>query len=139
MGVCAELGTSFVAYSPLGRAFLTATVTDTAQLADNDFRRNNPRFQGEALQHNQALVQQLARFASARKLTPAQVALAWLLNKPHIIPIPGTRRIPYLQQNVAATTVTLTTHEIAWLDDLFASQNVQGERYPDAGMVGIEE
>lgn len=139
LGVCAELGTSFVAYSPLGRAFLTATVTDTAQLADNDFRRNNPRFQGEALQHNQALVQQLARFASARKLTPAQVALAWLLNKPHVIPIPGTRRIPYLQQNVAATTVTLTTHEIAWLDDLFASQNVQGERYPDAGMVGIEE
>ena len=140
LDVCAELGTRFVAYSPLGRAFLTATITDNAQLANNDFRRNNPRFQGEALQHNQTLVQQLAAFAAERALTPAQIALAWLLNKhPHVIPIPGTRRIPYLQQNVAAAAVTLTAPDIAWLDTLFAPQNVQGARYPDAGMVGIEE
>ena len=140
LDVCAELGTRFVAYSPLGRAFLTATVTDNAQLADNDFRRHNPRFQGEALQHNQTLVQQLANFAAEHEQTPAQIALAWLLNKhPHVIPIPGTRRIPYLQQNVAATAVTLTAPDMAWLDALFAPQNVQGARYPDAGMVGIEE
>ena len=139
LDVCAELGTRFVAYSPLGRAFLTATVTDNAQLADNDFRRHNPRFQGEALQHNQTLVQQLANFAAEHEQTPAQIALAWLLNKhPHVIPIPGTRRIPYLQQNVAATAITLSAAQIAWLDDVFAPANIHGARYPEAGMVGIE-
>lgn len=139
LAVCAELGTRFVAYSPLGRAFLTATVTDNAQLADNDFRRHNPRFQGEALQHNQTLVQQLANFAAEHEQTPAQIALAWLLNKhPHVIPIPGTRRIPYLQQNVAATAITLSAAEIVWLDDVFTPANIHGARYPDAGMVGIE-
>ena len=138
LDVCAELGTRFVAYSPLGRAFLTATVTDNAQLADNDFRRHNPRFQGEALQHNQTLVQQLANFAAEHEQTPAQIALAWLLNKhPHVIPIPGTRRIPYLQQNVAATAITLSAAQIAWLDDVFTPANIHGARYPDAGMVGI--
>ena len=140
LDVCAELGTRFVAYSPLGRAFLTATVTDNAQLADNDFRRHNPRFQGEALQHNQTLVQQLANFAAEHEQTPAQIALAWLLNKhPHVIPIPGTRRIPYLQQNVAAAAITLSAAQIAWLDDVFTPANIHGARYPDAGMVGIEE
>ena len=138
LDVCAELGTRFVAYSPLGRAFLTATVTDNAQLADNDFRRHNPRFQGEALQHNQTLVQQLANFAAEHEQTPAQIALAWLLNKhPHVIPIPGTRRIPYLQQNVAATAITLSAAQITWLDDVFTPANIHGARYPDAGMVGI--
>lgn len=138
LDVCAELGTRFVAYSPLGRAFLTATVTDNAQLADNDFRRHNPRFQGEALQHNQTLVQQLANFAAEHEQTPAQIALAWLLNKhPHVIPIPGTRRIPYLEQNVAAAAITLNAAQIAWLDDVFTPANIHGARYPDAGMVGI--
>ncbi len=139
LNTCAELGTRLVAYSPLGRAFLTNTVTDNTALAADDFRRHNPRFQDEALQHNQQLVQQLADFSTERQCKPAQIALAWLLNKhPHVIPIPGTRRIAYLQQNVAATAIQLTADELAWLDHLFAPEHIHGARYPDAGMVGIE-
>ena len=137
---CAELGTSFVAYSPLGRAFLTATLPSTTQLADNDFRRSNPRFQGDALQHNQKLVATLAAFAQERGVTPAQVALAWLLAKyPHVIPIPGTRRISYLKQNIAAIDVALSSQDVAWLDQVFDPANVHGARYPEGGFAGIEE
>ncbi len=137
---CEELGTSLVAYSPLGRAFLTATVSSTEQLAADDFRRNNPRFQGDALQHNQQLVAMLATFAQEQGVTPAQVALAWLLAKsPRVIPIPGTRRVSYLTQNVAALDVTLSAAEVAWLDQLFNPADVRGERYPEGGFVGIEE
>jgi len=135
---CAELGTSFVAYSPLGRAFLTGTVKPE-ELADNDFRKANPRFQGEAEHANRLLVEQLAAFASARRLSNAQVALAWLLSKhPHVIPIPGTRRIAYLEQNAAAANLTLNSSEIAELDRLFDPAEVAGQRYPEAGMVGLE-
>lgn len=138
LAVCAELGTTFVAYSPLGRAFLTGAV-DTAQLAHNDFRRSNPRFIGAAEEHNRQLVAGLTAFASARDLSNAQVALAWLLSKhSHVIPIPGTRRIAYLEQNVAAATIRLTPAEITELDQLFAPDRVVGARYPEAGMVGIE-
>ncbi|MEZ5453490.1 MAG: aldo/keto reductase [Thiothrix sp.] len=137
---CEELGTNLVAYSPLGRAFLTATLSSTEQLAADDFRRNNPRFQGDALQHNQQLVATLAAFAQERGVTPAQVALAWLLAKsPRVIPIPGTRRVAYLTQNVAALDVTLSAAEVAWLDQLFNPADVRGERYPEGGFVGIEE
>lgn len=135
---CAELGTTFVAYSPLGRAFLTGTVT-TALLADNDFRKHNPRFEGEAEAINRRLVEGLRAFANDLGLTNAQVALAWLLSKqPHVVPIPGTRRIPYLEQNAAATKTVLTAEQIAALDSLFAPDHVAGARYPQAGMAGIE-
>jgi aryl-alcohol dehydrogenase-like predicted oxidoreductase len=138
LATCAELGTTFVAYSPLGRAFLTGTVS-TADLADNDFRKRNPRFSGEAEAANRLLVDGLHAFASAHGMTNAQVALAWLLNKhPHVVPIPGTRRITYLEQNVAAAGVALTTEEITELDRWFAPDHVVGARYPEAGMVGIE-
>lgn len=138
LAACAELGTTFVAYSPLGRAFLTGAV-DTAQLAQNDFRRSNPRFIGEAEEHNRQLVAGLTAFSAARDLSNAQVALAWLLSKhSHVIPIPGTRRIAYLEQNVAAATIRLTPAEIAELDQLFAPDQVVGARYPEAGMIGIE-
>jgi len=135
---CAELGVAFVAYSPLGRAFLTGAVS-TADLADDDFRKRNPRFVGDAAEANQRLVDGLAAFAAARSLTNAQVALAWLLNKHrHVIPIPGTRRIAYLEQNSAAAGVSLSGAEVAELDRLFAPERVVGARYPDAGMAGIE-
>ncbi|WP_312305332.1 aldo/keto reductase [Pulveribacter sp.] len=138
LATCADLGTAFVAYSPLGRAFLTGTVK-ASELADNDFRKNNPRFAGEAGASNSRLVQALAAFAQARGLSSSQIALAWLLNKqPHVIPIPGTRRIPYLESNVRAASVTLDAGEIAELDALFARGNVAGARYPEAGFVGIE-
>ncbi len=138
LGACAELGTAFVAYSPLGRAFLTGTVK-TSELADDDFRKNNPRFAGESEASNRRLVDALTAFAQARRLSNSEVALAWLLNKqPHVVPIPGTRRMPYLESNVRAADVTLSADEIAELDRLFAPERVAGERYPDAGFVGIE-
>ncbi|PKO66221.1 MAG: aldo/keto reductase [Betaproteobacteria bacterium HGW-Betaproteobacteria-16] len=138
LAACAELGTAFVAYSPLGRAFLTGTL-DVSQLADNDFRKHNPRFVGEAQAANQRLVASLAAFAAERHLSNAQVALAWMLNKhPHVIPIPGTRRIAHLESNVSAADIVLTPGEIAQLDLLFDPKVVAGARYPDAGLVGME-
>lgn len=138
LDVCAELGTAFVAYSPLGRAFLTGTVS-VEQLADNDFRKNNPRFTGQAEQSNRKLVAELSAFAAARNISSAQVALAWLLHSnPYVIPIPGTRQIPYLESNVAATDVRLSADDIAQLNALFSPQHVRGARYQDAGFVGME-
>lgn len=135
---CAELGTTFVAYSPLGRAFLTGTV-NSATLADNDFRKRNSRFSGEAKTANRRLVEGLSRFAAAHGMTNAQVALAWLLSKnPHVVPIPGTRHLTYLEQNVAATGCQLTAVEVTELDELFTAEKIVGARYPDAGMAGIE-
>jgi aryl-alcohol dehydrogenase-like predicted oxidoreductase len=138
LATCAELDVAFVAYSPLGRAFLTGTV-DVGQLADNDFRKNNPRFVGEAQAANQRLVAALTTFAAERGLSNSQVALAWMLNKhPHVVPIPGTRRITYLESNVSASDVELTPNEIEQLDRLFDPHAVAGARYPDAGLLGIE-
>ncbi len=135
---CAELGTTFVAYSPLGRAFLTGAL-DKTNLASNDFRNMLPRFTGAASDTNQAMVDGLSRFAKAKGMTNAQVALAWLLCKhPHVVPIPGTRRINYLEQNAAAADFALLKTEIAELDALFPPEAVKGGRYPEAGMVGIE-
>ena len=138
LAACAELGTTFVAYSPLGRAFLTGTVSNDT-LAENDFRKFNPRFQGDAEVANRVLVDQLHQLAVAREVTNAQLALAWLLNKhPHVVPIPGTRQMRYLEQNVAASAITLASDEIARLDELFLPERVTGTRYPEAGMVGVE-
>lgn len=138
LGTCAELGTTFVAYSPLGRAFLTGTVS-AADLADNDFRKRSPRFSGEAEAANRQLVEGLRAFATAHGMTNAEVALAWLLAKhPHVVPIPGTRRIAYLEQNVGAVHCALTAEDIGRLDTVFAPERVAGARYPEAGMVGIE-
>lgn len=138
LAACAELGTAFVAYSPLGRAFLTGTV-ESGALADNDFRKRNPRFIGDAERINRQLVADLSAFAEHRAASNAQIALAWLLAKhPHVVPIPGTRRIPYLEQNIAAASLALSAAEVAELDRLFAPERVAGARYPDAGMAGIE-
>ncbi len=135
---CAELGTTFVAYSPLGRAFLTGTL-DTTKLAEGDFRSMLPRFSGDAEASNRALVESLGRFASQRNMTNAQAALAWLLARhPHVVPIPGTRRIRYLEQNAAAADHELSAAEVAELDALFDPVKVVGGRYPEAGMRGIE-
>lgn len=138
LDLCRELGTTFVAYSPLGRSFLTGALNVT-QLADNDFRKNNPRFVGHALETNTALVNALTEFSLQRGLSNSQVALAWILNKHHhVIPIPGTRRISYLESNAGSTEIVLSESEIQTLDTLFTPQAIEGNRYPDAGYVGIE-
>jgi aryl-alcohol dehydrogenase-like predicted oxidoreductase len=133
-----EIGAAFVAYSPLGRSFLTGAVASTEGLAEGDFRRSNPRFQGEALAQNRRLVEALADFAAQKGATSAQIALAWILNKQdHVIPIPGTRREKYLRENIAATAIRLTASEIAALDALFAPEKVTGARYAPAGMATL--
>lgn len=135
LAVCRELGVAFVAYSPLGRSFLTGAVSGPESLAAGDFRRDNPRFSGDALKTNLALVEALKDFAAAKGATSAQIALAWILNKQdNVIPIPGTRRQKYLEENVAATRIRLSPEEVATLDALFAPESVAGTRYPEAAM-----
>ena len=131
IGAMRELGVGFVPYSPLGRGFLTATV-DLGALDARDFRRRNPRFAGQAGQANQAIVDAVRSVADAKGVTPAQVALAWVyaqadrLGVP-LAPIPGTKRVKWLEQNVAALDVSLTAEELAVLDPLAAQ--VAGARY----------
>jgi aryl-alcohol dehydrogenase-like predicted oxidoreductase len=135
---CAELGVTFVAYSPLGRAFLTGTVSNPDALPEGDFRKASPRFQAEALERNNRLVAALEKFAAEHKAKPAQVALAWLLGKhPHVVPIPGTKRRTYLAENAAAAVIKLTAADIAELDRIFAPDAVAGARYTEEGMRGV--
>jgi aryl-alcohol dehydrogenase-like predicted oxidoreductase len=139
--VCAELGITFVPFSPLGRAFLTGTL-EVETLAPGDFRASLPRFQGEAAAQNQRLVAALLTFASARSVKPGQIALAWLIAKGEagapIVPIPGTRRPEFVRENAAAADIRLSPVEIAELDALFAPEAVAGARYPadEAARVG---
>ena len=131
IGAMRELGVGFVPYSPLGRGFLTATV-DLGTLDASDFRRRNPRFAGDAGQANQAIVAAVRSVADAKGVAPAQVALAWVyaqadrLGVP-LAPIPGTKRVKWLEQNVAALDIWLTADELALLDPLAAQ--VTGARY----------
>jgi aryl-alcohol dehydrogenase-like predicted oxidoreductase len=135
---CAELGVTFVAYSPLGRAFLTGTVSDPDKLPEGDFRKASPRFQAEALERNNRLVASLEKFAAEHKAKPAQIALAWLIDKhPHVVPIPGTKRRTYLAENAAAADIKLAAADIAELDRIFAPGAVAGARYTEEGMKGV--
>jgi aryl-alcohol dehydrogenase-like predicted oxidoreductase len=125
-----ELGIGFVPFSPLGRGFLTGTISGTASFPDSDIRSILPRFTPEARQANQALVDVISAVAARKDATPGQVALAWLLaQKPWIVPIPGTRKVSRLQENVGAADVALTPDDLAELDG--AAAQVQGDRYPD--------
>jgi aryl-alcohol dehydrogenase-like predicted oxidoreductase len=135
---CAELGVTFVAYSPLGRAFLTGTVSNPDKLPEGDFRKASPRFQAEALERNNRLVASLETFAAEHKAKPAQIALAWLINKhPHVVPIPGTKRRTYLAENAAAADIKLNAADIIELDRIFAPGAVAGARYTEEGMKGV--
>jgi aryl-alcohol dehydrogenase-like predicted oxidoreductase len=127
-----ELGIGFVAYSPLGRGFLTGEIKTFDDLPENDFRRRNPRFQGENFQKNINLVQRVGEIARARKITPTQLALAWVLAQSEdIVPIPGTKRVKYLEQNAAAADVELTPEDFERIDEIFPVGVTAGERYPD--------
>lgn len=135
---CRELGVSFVAYSPLGRGMLTGAITKPEDLAENDFRRISPRFQGDNLAANLHLVDAVKQLAAAKGGTPGQVALAWLLAQgPDILPIPGTKRIKYLEDNVGAASVTLSAEDLARLDRALPPGAAAGERYPAEGMKGL--
>lgn len=128
---CAELGITFVPYSPLGRGFLTGTITKPEDLEENDWRRQSPRFQPENLERNSALAARVKAVADELLCTPAQVALAWVLAKgPDMVPIPGTKRVRYLEDNVGATKVTLSPQHIEALDGF----ETAGARYAPMGM-----
>jgi aryl-alcohol dehydrogenase-like predicted oxidoreductase len=136
---CRELGIGFVPFSPLGRGFLTGAVKDLDRLEQNDVRRGLPRFQGDNLQQNVVLVQRLEEMARARKCSPPQLALAWLLAKcDDIVPIPGTKRRRYLDSNAEATDIVLTAEEVAALERAFPIGSAAGERYPAASMKLLE-
>jgi aryl-alcohol dehydrogenase-like predicted oxidoreductase len=133
-----ELGIGFVAYSPLGRGFLTGRFRSPADVPEGDWRRNNPRFQGENFQHNLALVARVEEIARARGVTPAQLALAWVLARGEdVVPIPGTRRRATLEENVAAAGLVLSPAEMARLDEAAPRGAAAGTRYPEAGMKAI--
>jgi aryl-alcohol dehydrogenase-like predicted oxidoreductase len=135
-GTLRELGIGFVAYSPLGRGFLTGAITRPDELADDDWRRQNPRFQGDNLDANLRLVETVRELAADKGVTPAQIALAWVLGRgDDIVPIPGTRRIGYLEQNLAALQVRLTPEDLAALEHIGA--DVAGTRYPEDSMRGL--
>jgi aryl-alcohol dehydrogenase-like predicted oxidoreductase len=138
LATCKELGIGFVAYSPLGRGFLTGQIRRFEDLAPDDFRRSSPRFQGENFARNLALVEQVGALARERKATPAQLALAWVLARgEHIVPIPGTRRRDRLEENVAATRLTLTASDLAALEALAPRGVAAGERYAAPGMATV--
>ena len=128
---CEELGIGFVAFSPLGKGFLTGKIDETTTFDRDDFRNIVPRFSPEARKANQALVDRLGAIAAAKQATPAQIALAWLLaQKPWIVPIPGTTKPHRLKENVAAAAVELTADDLRQIGDALADIKVQGDRYP---------
>lgn len=136
--LCRELGIALVPYSPLGRGFLTGTIRAAEQLAAGDWRRQNPRFQGEAMAHNLALADGVKALAAARGCTPAQLALAWLLSRgPQVVPIPGTRSIARLDENAAAAQLELGSDELRRIDELLAATPVAGTRYAAPAMAAL--
>jgi len=132
---CRELGIGFVAYSPLGRGFLSGQIKSYEDLAPDDWRRSNPRFQGENFTRNLELVARIAELARAKKRTPSQLALAWVLAQGEdIVPIPGTKRVRYLEENVAAAAIRLSPAELEAIDAVFPKGAAAGERYAAGGM-----
>ncbi|MGX7347145.1 aldo/keto reductase [Acetobacter pasteurianus] len=126
-----ELDIGFVPFSPLGKGFLTGAISPTARFGDNDFRHLVPRFSPEALEANQGLIKLVRELAANKAATPAQIALAWLLaQKPWIVPIPGTTKINRLEENIGATSVTLSEEELLKMDMALSRIPVVGERYP---------
>jgi aryl-alcohol dehydrogenase-like predicted oxidoreductase len=135
LAACAELGIGFLAYSPLGRGFLTGQIQRFEDLAPDDFRRHSPRFQGENFQKNLDLVASVAEIARAKGCTASQLALAWVLARaPFIVPIPGTKRRKYLDENLGAVAVSLTDADLARIDAVFPKDAAAGTRYAAAAM-----
>jgi len=138
IAACRALGISYVAYSPLGRGLLSATIKATADIPEDDRRRQHPRFQDGNLDHNVALVRRVAEIAEKKGCTPSQLALAWVLAQGEdVVPIPGTKRLEYLEENLGALDVTLTPDDLARLDDVMPPGAAKGSRYPEAQMKAV--
>lgn len=133
--LCRELGIGFVPYSPLGRGFLTGKIHKPADLEESDYRRTVPRFQGENFERNLEIVRRVEEIAREKRCTPAQLALAWVLaQSENIVPIPGTKRRKYLQENAGAVEVTLTSEDLERIDQIAPRDAFAGSRYPEAMM-----
>jgi len=134
-----ELGIGLVPFSPLGRGFLAGSVKRAEEYPEGDFRRNDPRFQGENFDANMRAASVVREIAAAHKATPAQIALAWLLHKgDDIVPIPGTKRSKYLEENVAAASITLSAAEMARLEDALRPEAIAGPRYNERAMGWVD-
>jgi aryl-alcohol dehydrogenase-like predicted oxidoreductase len=132
-----ELGIGFVAYSPLGRGFLAGRFSSPEELSDDDFRRHHPRMTGENFERNRALADRVRELAAEKGCTPAQLALAWVLSRgDDVVPIPGTKRREYLEQNAAASDVELSDEELNQLDEAFPVGAAAGDRYADMSSIG---
>ena len=127
-----ELGIGFVPFSPLGRGFLTGKINENTKFESTDFRSNLPRFTAEARKANQTFVDLLTKIAKQKNVTPAQLALAWLLaQKPWIVPIPGTTKLNRLEENIAATSIELTESDLHEIDEAASKIKIEGARYPE--------
>jgi aryl-alcohol dehydrogenase-like predicted oxidoreductase len=141
LATCAELGIGFVAYSPIGRGFLSGEIRSIDDLAPDDFRRRNPRFQGAAFEQNLRLVDRVREIADEKGVTASQLALAWVMaqsdqpGNPAVVPIPGTKRVAYLEENAAAVDVALGEEDLRRLDEAAPVGATQGDRYPDMSTV----
>ena len=146
LATCAELGIGFVAYSPIGRGFLSGRIRSVDDLAPDDFRRRAPRFQGEAFQQNLALVDRVREIADQKGVSATQLALAWVMaqseraggggvSRPAVVPIPGTKRVSYLEENAAAADVALDDEDLRRLDEAAPAGAAAGDRYPDMSSV----
>jgi aryl-alcohol dehydrogenase-like predicted oxidoreductase len=137
---CKELGIAFVAYSPLGRGFLTGQIKKFEDLSTDDFRKTSPRFQGENFDKNLELVNEVSSIAKEKGCTPSQLALAWVMAQgDFIFPIPGTKRIKYLEENVQAADISLSIKELAQIEKVFPKNAVSGSRYSEAGMKSLNQ
>ncbi len=138
--ICQELGITIVPYSPLGRGFLTGTITKTEDLDKTDFRLMLPRFQGSNLNNNLTLVNSVKKLSEKKGCSPAQIALSWIMGKGRdIVPIFGARKHHHMEDNIRAIDVSLTAEELNFLDNIFKMQAVAGERYSKEGMKGIAQ
>jgi aryl-alcohol dehydrogenase-like predicted oxidoreductase len=136
LDTCRELGIGIVPYSPLGRGFLAGRFSSADDLEEGDFRKTNPRFTGDNMDQNRRLAERVHELAAAKGITPAQLALAWVLSRgDDVVPIPGTKRRTYLEENAAASEVELTAGELALLDEEFPPGAAAGERYTDMSSV----
>ena len=140
LSTCRELGIGFVAYSPLGRGFLTGQFRTFNDIPADDYRRNSPRFQGENFKKNIELVRKVEEIAKEKHCKPAQLALAWVFQQGNdIVPIPGTKRRKYLEENAAASDLELSQQDLARLDEVFPKDAASGERYPEHVMALVDK
>jgi len=138
IAACRELGISFIAYSPLGRGLLSARIKQAGDMPEDDRRRQHPRFQDGNLEHNLGLVRRIEEIAREKGATPSQLALAWLLAQGEdILPIPGTKRRSYLEENVEALSISLTKDDLARINEAMPPGAAAGSRYPEAQMKGV--